>query len=95
MRASVFATRTERASAWISEHGQLVTTLALVCAILLAVGSAIAWHRARAHARQAQLARTQYVGLALEAQRRIDSLAAGRWVQLGPHDVIIRRRIGR
>lgn len=94
MRASVFATRAERARAWIRENGQLVTGLALVCAILLAVGSAIAWRRANARGRQAELARGQYIRLAREGQRQIDSLAAGRWVQLGPHDVVIRRRVG-
>lgn len=91
MRDSVFATRAERLRAWIRENGAIVTTLAMVCAILLAVGSAIAWRHARGERRQAARARAEYIRLAGEAQRQLDSLAAGRWVQLGPRDVVIRR----
>lgn len=91
MRTSVFATRGEQLAAWIRDNGQLVTGLALICAILLAIGSGVAWRRANARGRAAELARGQYIRLALEAQRQLDSVAAGGWVKLGPNDVVIRR----
>lgn len=95
MTRSVFPTRLERVRAWVRENGPLITVLAMACAILLAVGSAFAWRSARRHTAAAAAVRLEYVALADSAREQLDSLRRGRWEQLGPHDVIIRRRRGR